>query len=119
MKKLFTVLTVVASILAIILAALPVSNLAIIPSITSLIFGLIAIYLSKKSGHIKKIITFSFLLTIMSLVLITYKAIFTITEVTNTEDLKATETKLEEEAIEELEELEIEETDLEELEIEQ
>ncbi|XCF07564.1 FUSC family protein [Tamlana crocina] len=118
MKKLFTILAVAASILAIILAVLPVSNLAVFPSIAALIFGLAAFYLSKKTGKVKKIIQFSFLLTIMALALTTYKAIFTETEVANTDDLNAKETQLEEQAIEELEDLEIEEIEIDESELE-
>ncbi|GAA4883552.1 hypothetical protein GCM10023311_02160 [Flaviramulus aquimarinus] len=118
MKKLFTTLAILASILAIILSVLPVSNLAVIPAIAALIFGLIAFYLSKKTGHIKKIIQFTFLLTIMALIIITYKAIFTETEVSSTKGLEATETKLEEEALEELEGLEIDEIEIDETELE-
>lgn len=108
MKKLFTILALIASIFAIIFSVLPLSNLAIIPAIAALVFGIIAFYLSKKAGKVKKIIQFSFLLTIMALAITTYKSIFTTTEVANTEVIEATETKLEEESIEELEELDIE-----------
>lgn len=118
MKKLFTILAVAASILAIILAVLPVSNLAVFPSIAALIFGIAAFYLSKKTGQVKKIIQFSLMLTILALVLTTYKAIFTKTEVANTEDLNAKETELEEQAIEELEGLEIDEIEIDESELE-
>ena len=117
MKKLFTILAVIASIFAVILSVLPVSNLAIIPAILALVFGLIAFYLSKKAGEVKKIVQFSFLLTIVALSLTTYKAIFTETKVADTEVLEATEIKLEEEAIEELEELDIDDSELEGLEI--
>ncbi|SEQ49201.1 hypothetical protein SAMN05421824_1795 [Hyunsoonleella jejuensis] len=113
MKQLFTTLSVIASIFAVILSVLPVSNLAIFPSAVALIFGLIAFYLSKKTGKVKKIIQFSFLLTIMALLLTTYKAIFNETEVGNTEILAETEEASKEEAIEELEELELEELDIE------
>ncbi|ULC60758.1 FUSC family protein [Flaviramulus sp. BrNp1-15] len=119
MKKLFTILAVIASIFAVLLSVLPVSNLAIIPAILALVFGLIAFYLSKKAGEVKKIIQFSFLLTIIALALTTYKAIFTETKVADTEVLEATEIKLEEEAIEELEELDIDDSELEGLEIEE
>ena len=108
MKKLFTILALIASILAVIFSVLPISNLAIFPAIAALIFGLVAFYLSKKTGQVKKIIQFTFLLTIMALAVTTYKSIFTTTEVTNTEAIEATETKLEEASIEELEELDIE-----------
>jgi predicted membrane protein len=119
MKKLFTILAIIGSFLAIILAVLPVSNLSIIPSVLTLIFGLLAFYYSKKTGQVKKIIQFTFFLTIMALAITTYKAVFTKTEVADTTDLEATETKSEEEAIEDLEELEIDidESELEDLEL--
>lgn len=69
MKQLFTILALITAILALILSVLPVSNLAIFPAALALIFGLIAFYLSKKAGEVKKIIQFSFLLTIMALAL--------------------------------------------------
>ncbi|MFH4968147.1 FUSC family protein [Gaetbulibacter sp. M240] len=111
MKKLFTILALIAAILAIILAVLPVSNLAVFPSIAALVFGSLAFYFSKKSGEVKKLVQFSFLLTTAALVLVIYKAIFTETEVSNTETLDAKETQFKEDAIEELEELNIEELD--------
>lgn len=117
MKKLFTILALIASIFAIIFSVLPISNLAIIPAIASLLFGLIAFYLSKKTGQVKKSIQFSFLLTIMALAITTYKSIFTKTEVVNTEAIEAKELELEEQSIEALEELDIEidESELEEI----
>ncbi|MGB5419611.1 FUSC family protein [Algibacter sp.] len=108
MKKLFTILALIASIFAVIFSVLPISNLAIFPAIAALIFGLIAFYLSKKSGEVKKLIQFTFLLTIAALAVTTYKSFFTTTEVTNTEVIEATETKLEKESIDELEGLDIE-----------
>ncbi|APY09919.1 FUSC family protein [Seonamhaeicola sp. S2-3] len=118
MKKVFTVLALITSFLAIILAVLPVSNLAIIPAVLALIFGLLAFYYSKKTGQVKKIIQFTFFLTIMALAITTYKAVFTKTEVANTDDLEATETKSQEDAIEELEELEIDDIEIDESELE-
>ncbi|WP_346883075.1 FUSC family protein [uncultured Algibacter sp.] len=119
MKKLCTILAIIASVLAIILSVLPVSNLAIFPAIAALVFGILAFYLSKKTGSVKKIIQFTFLLTIIALCLTTYKAIFSEAKVANTEVIEATENKLEEEAIEELEGLEIDDSELEGLEIEE
>lgn len=115
MKKLFSILALIAAILAILLSVLPVSNLAIIPGVTALIFGLIAFYLSKKTGHIKKIIQFTFFLTIIALSITTYKSVFQETEVSNTEVLEEKQAKSEEEAIEELETLDIEVDDLEDI----
>lgn len=108
MKKLFTILALIASIFAIIFSVLPISNLAVFPAVAALIFGIIAFYLSKKTGRVKKIIQFSFFLTIAALVITTYKSIFIKIEVVNTEMIEATEDKLEEQSIEELEELDIE-----------
>ncbi len=115
MKKVFTILAFIASALAIILAVLPISNLAIIPSIAAIIFGVIAFYLSKKTGEPKKIIQFTLLLTIVALALSGYKAFFTTTVVANTDVIDAKEIQFEEEAIQELEGLEINDTDFEEI----
>lgn len=112
MKKLCTLLAIIASFLAIILAVLPISNLAIIPSILALVFGLLAFYLSKKTGQVKKIIQFTFFLTIIALAITTYKALFLKTEVADTQELKATESQSKEDALEELEDLEIEDIDI-------
>lgn len=115
MKKAFTILALTASALAIILAVLPISNLAIIPSIAALIFGVIAFYLSKKTGEPKKIIQFAILLTFVALALSGYKAFFTTTKVANTDVIDAKEIQFEEEAIQELEGLEINDADFEEI----
>lgn len=113
MKKIFTILAIITSILAIILSVLPISNLAVFPAIAALIFGSAAFYLSKQAGKVKKIVQFTLLLTIASLSIITYKAIFNKTEVGNTEDMVEKETESQQEAIEELEELDIELEDIE------
>ncbi|MFD0990922.1 FUSC family protein [Mariniflexile jejuense] len=118
MKKLFTILAIIASVFAILFSVLPISNLAIFPAIAALIFGVTAFYLSKKAGQVKKIIQFTFILTIIALSITTYKAIFTKTIVENTDVLDAKETQFEEDAIEELEGLEIESTDIDSLELE-
>lgn len=114
MKQLFTILAIITSVFAIVLSVLPISNLAIIPSVAALIFGLIAFYLSKKAGHVKKIIQFTFFLTIIALAISTYKSIFTETEVGNTEELIEKEAESKEEAIEELEELDLEDISIDE-----
>lgn len=113
MKRLFTILAIIASVLSIILSVLPASNLAIFPGAAALIFGLIAFYLSKKAGKVKKIIQFSFLLTIMALTITTYKAIFSTTEVGNTEAMVEKEEESKEEAIEDLEEIDLEDIEIE------
>ena len=107
MKRLFTILAIIMAVLATILSVLPLSNLAFFPSIAALLFTSAAYFLSKKSGDPKKIIHFIFLLSIISLALSTYKAMFTETEVTNTEELKAKEKESKEDALEDLEELDL------------
>lgn len=118
MKKLFTILAFIASVLAIILSVLPISNLAILPAIAALIFGLIAFYISKKTGNVKKIIQFTFFLTITALAITTYKSLFNETEVANTEILEKKEIESETEAIKELEELDIDTKEFEDIELE-
>ena len=115
MKKAFTIFALIAAALAIIMAVLPISNLAIIPAIAAIIFGVIAFYLSKKTGEPKKIIQFTFLLTFVALALSGYKAFFTTTVVANTDIIDAKEIQFEEEAIQELEGLEINDADFEEI----
>lgn len=115
MKKIFTILAITASVFAIILSVLPLSNLAIIPSAIALICGLVAFYISKKSGEVKKIIQFTFLLTIIAIGITTYKSLFNTTKVINTKSLEEKEAKSQKEAIEELEELDIDENELEDI----
>lgn len=116
MKKVFTILAIIASILAIIFSVLPISNLAVFPAASALVFGGIAFYLSKRAGEVKKIIQFTFLLTTCALAITTYKAFFIKTEVANTEILNEKEAQFEEEAIEELENLDIEISEFEDVE---
>lgn len=112
MKKIFTILAITTSVLAIILSVLPISNLAVFPAIAALLFGIVAFYLSKKTGEVKKIIQFTFFLTIASLSIITYKAVFNKTEVGDSQEMVEKETESQQEAIEELEELDIEIEDI-------
>lgn len=118
MKRLLTVLALAASILSIVLAVLPVSNLAIIPATGALLFGLTAFYLSKKAGQVKKIIQFTFLLTSIAITISIYKSIFDKTEVTDTQELIKKENETKEEAIEELESLDLDELEIDDLKIE-
>lgn len=115
MKKAFTILAVIASFLAIIIAVLPISNLTILPAVVAIAFGITAYLLAKKDGQPKKIIQFTFLLTLVALSLSGYKAFFTTTKVDNTDVIDAKEIQFEEEAIQELEGLDINELDFEEV----
>lgn len=113
MKRLFTILGMITAILAIILSVLPLSNLAVFPAVAALLFVLIAFYLSKKNGQIKKIIQFTFFLAVISLAITTYKALFNTSKVTNNQELKEKEATSKKEAIEDLEDLDLDDISIE------
>jgi len=113
MKRLFTILALIAAILSAILSVLPVSYLAIFPAISALLLGSIAYILSKKIGDVNKIIQFIFLLTIISLAVTVYKGVFLKTDVVNTKELKDMEKESKENAIKEIEELDIDDISIE------
>lgn len=113
MKQLFITLGVISAVLATLFSVLPLSNLAIFPGVSAIIFGVVAYFLSKKAGYVKKIIPFTFLLTIIALSITIYKAAFTTVEVVDTEELIIKEETFEQEAIEELENLDLEGLDIE------
>ena len=85
MRKLFIVLGIIAAVLAVVFSVLPVSNLAFVPGIAALVFGLIAFFLAQKQNQSKKLIQLIFILTIIALSLTSYKAIFNETTIGNTE----------------------------------
>lgn len=104
MKLLFSILGLISSILAVILAVLPMEKIAIIPAIAALLFSAIAFYMSKNES--KKLIHFVFFVTLMAIVIIAYKSIFTTDAEVITDDTFIEKTKeSEEKAIEELENL--------------
>ncbi|MEO6347643.1 MAG: FUSC family protein [Aquaticitalea sp.] len=108
MRRLFIILGFIASILAVILSVTPFSKIAFIPAVVAAIFGLIAFYISRQKQYPKKSIQLIFLLTVISLTITTYKAVFTVVEVGNVEGLQLKEKESEENAIEELEGLDLE-----------
>lgn len=107
MKKVIIILGFISAIIAVILAVTPLSQIAFIPGIIALVFGIISLYLSKNDS--KKTIQLIFLLTIIALALTTYKSVFNTIEVGNTDELEHKQTESQEQAIEELEGLEIDE----------
>jgi membrane-bound ClpP family serine protease len=113
MKKLFLILGFITAILALILAVTPLFNIAFIPAIAALVFGALALFISKDKQQFKKPIQLVFLLTIIALAVTTYKAIYTTSEVGDTEQMEQKEEQLEEESIEELEGLDIDDIDME------
>lgn len=109
MKKLFIILGFIASILAVILAVTPLSNLAVAPIIVAFICGLIVLFISKKQNTKTKAIQYIFLLVIISLGLTIYKSIFSIKEIGDTEQLEQRDEENLEDSKEILEEIEIDE----------
>jgi membrane protein implicated in regulation of membrane protease activity len=109
MKTLFVVLGFIASILSIILAVTPLFKIGYIPSIAALVFGLVALYISKNKQLQKKSIQLVFLMTLIALAITTFKTVFNTVEVGNTEELIQKEEDSEQEAIETLEDIEIDE----------
>ncbi len=99
--------------MAVVLSVTPLSKIAYIPSAAALVFGLVAFYFSRQKQYPKKSILLIFLLTIISLTITTYKAVFTVIEVGNVEGLELKEKESEEKAIEELEGLDIDNLDIE------
>lgn len=112
MRRLFIILGFITSILAVVLSVTPLSKIAFIPAVAALVFGLIAFYFSRQKEYPKKSIQLIFLLTIISLTITTYKAVFDVVEVGNVESLELKEKESEEKAIEELEELDLDDIEL-------
>ncbi len=107
MKKLFVILGFIAAVLALILAATPLSKIAFIPSAAALICGIAALVI-KKGDSSKKSIQLMFLMTIIALAVTTYKAVFNTIEVGDTEQLEQKEEELEEESLKDLEDMDFE-----------
>lgn len=112
MRQLFIVLGHIASILALVMAVTPLSQFAYLPALSALIFGFAAFYISKRKQMPKKTVQLIFLLTIISLVLTTYKSIFNTAEVGNLEELELKEEASIEDSKEILEQLDIDNLDI-------
>lgn len=107
MRRLFIVLGFVAAVLALVIAVTPLSQLAFIPGVAALVFALIAFYVSRQKQYPKKSIQLIFLLSLIALVLTTYKSVFNTAEVGNLEELELKEEASMEDSKELLEELDI------------
>jgi len=106
MKKLFIILSLTSASIALLLAVLPLSNLAYIPAVLAFALGLTAFIIQKeKSG--KKTIQLSFLLTIIALCFSVYKSIFSTSEVGNIDEFQQKTEQSVEESIETLEGIDI------------
>ena len=113
MRSLFIILGFIAAVLAVVLAVTPLSQIAYLPAIAALIFGGIAFFFSKRDKAPKKSVHLIFLLTTISLVLTTYKAVFTTAEVGNLEELELLEDASIKDSKDQLEELDLDDIDLE------
>ena len=75
MKKLFTVIGMIAAITAVVMSSTLYYDLAILPLIIAFVSGIILIYISKKEHSKTKPIQYIFLLVIFSLSLTIYKSV--------------------------------------------
>ncbi len=107
MRKLFIIIGFLAAIIAVVLSVTPLSNIAIFPAIVAFVSGLIILYFSKKQGQSKKVIQYIFLLTIISIAITTYKAVYNTTELGDMQELEQKEADSVDDAVEELEGIEI------------
>lgn len=109
MKKLFSILSIITAILALLIAFLPISNLTIIPAVIAIIFGLVVYFLSKPIKKFTNTLKIVFAITAIALAISAYKAFFTTAKVDSIEGIEKTEKELEKESLDELEGLEINE----------
>jgi ABC-type cobalamin transport system permease subunit len=112
MKKIVTILGFSFAVIATLLAVLPLFKFAFIPAILALIFSILAFLKARKDNSSTQFIQLGLLLTIISLVLCTYKSIFSKSELGDMQQLEKREETIKEEAIEELNDIDIEDLDL-------
>ncbi|MDT0557633.1 FUSC family protein [Ichthyenterobacterium sp. W332] len=103
MKKTLIILGFITAVFAVILVVTPLFKIALFPAIIAVLSGLGVLYLANKTKTSKKVVQYIFLLSIMSLAIMTYKSITDTSEVGNTEALEELEKSSEEDALEELE----------------
>lgn len=105
MKKTSIILGLIAAVLAIILAVLPLYKLAFIPGVIALILGVIAFLSHKKEGEPTHVIQVVLLLAIISIAISTYKTLYSVSEVGDTKALEEAAQELKNDAKNELEDL--------------
>lgn len=76
MRRICISISIIVAVVALVLAVTAHFSKAFLPVTIALIFGLIALYMTKKEDLSKKSIYLSFLLTGIALMLTTYKLIF-------------------------------------------
>ncbi len=104
MKKIVFVMASVFTFLSVLFAILPLGTLALIPIGIALIFGLLA--LKKSEANQTKWIKIVLVITVLSLVFVIGKEVFTKDEVQIDQQFNATKEASKQEAQKELEELE-------------
>ena len=88
MKKLFIILGFITSILAVLLVVTPLFKLALFPLVIAFLSGLAILYFSKKDQRKSKSIQYIFLLVVIALSLMVYKAIFNKAEIGDIQELE-------------------------------
>ncbi|TYC10771.1 FUSC family protein [Bizionia gelidisalsuginis] len=112
MRLTFIILGLITSILAVILAILPLYILSFIPAILAILFGLLGFFKSKKAHKPTHTTQLIFLLTIIAFAIATYQTVYSTTEVGDTERLELREESSLEDSINELEDIEIIDSDI-------
>ena len=106
MRILVITLSIISALIGVALSILPFGSIALIPIISSFIFGLIAFKMSNKEGKSTSIIKVVFLITIIALGLSIYNSLRPDEIIEDIESVE--EENISEEDMEELEAIEIE-----------
>ncbi len=104
MRKLFLVITIIFTTLSIVFAFLPLGTLALIPVGIALVFGFLA--LNKSDAKQVKLVKLLLLISILSLVVVIGKEVFTKDEVEVDKQFEEKKIESKKEAQKDLEELE-------------
>lgn len=106
MRITYIILGIISAIIAITLSILPFGLIALIPAGIAFILGLLALSASKKEGKSKLPVNLIFLLTVISLVITTYRSITNENKIEVDTEFLEKEKESEEKAIDELEDIE-------------
>ena len=106
MRITFIILGFISAIIALVLSILPFGLIALIPAAIAFVLGILALSASKKEGKSKLPVNLIFLLTIIALVLTTYRSLFTENKIEADTEFIEKEKESQEKAIDELEGIE-------------
>lgn len=112
MRRFFIILGFIAAIVALILSVSPLFKIAYLPGVAALIFGLVAFYFSKQQQRLRKTVQLILMLTLISLILTTYKTVFRTPKVDNIEELELKEEASKKESEKSLKNLEHDDLDM-------